>query len=76
MNALRGKLAFLVLGFSGLSVHAQSLESYRKLLTPQVRSDKLVPPQHLDDYVKDGKLSISLNDAVKLALENNSSVRI
>jgi outer membrane protein TolC len=76
MNALRSKTAFLVLVSIGLSARAQSPESYRKLLTPQVRSGKLSPPQHLEDYVRDGKLSISLDDTVKLALENNSSIRI
>ena len=76
MNALRSKTAFLVLVSIGLSARAQSPESYRKLLTPQVRSGKLSPPQHLEDYVRDGKLSISLDDTVKLALENNSNIRI
>jgi outer membrane protein TolC len=55
---------------------AQSPESYAKLLTPQVRSGKLMPPQHIADYAKTGKLSISLEDAVRLSLENNSNVRI
>jgi outer membrane protein len=76
MNAFRSTTAFLLLVSIGQSAHAQSPESYRKLLTPQVRSSKLSPPEHLADCIKDGKLSISLDDAVKLALENNSSVRI
>jgi outer membrane protein TolC len=66
----------LVLVSIGLWGRAQSPESYRKLLTPQVRSGKLTPPQHFDECVKDGKLSISLDDAVRLALESNSSVRM
>ena len=57
-------------------MQAQSPESYRKLLTPQVHSDKLAGPQHLADYVKDGKLSLSLEAAVRLAIENNSNIRI
>jgi len=76
MNVFRGKVVFFVLLSIGLSSRAQSSESYRKLLTPQVRSGKLAPPEHLADYVKDGKLSISLDEAVRLALENNSSIRI
>jgi outer membrane protein TolC len=76
MNVFRGTVVFLVLLSIGFSSRAQSSESYRKLLTPQVRSGKLAPPGHLGDYVKDGKLSISLDDAVRLALENNSSIRI
>ncbi|HEY7351354.1 MAG TPA: TolC family protein [Terriglobales bacterium] len=55
---------------------AQSHESYRELLTPQVRSPKLSGPQHLRDYVRDGKLRLSLNDAILLTLENNSSVHV
>ncbi len=76
MNILRVKIVLLVLLSISLRGRAQSAESYRKLLTPQVRSGKLMPPQHFDEYVKDGKLSIGLGDAVKLALENNSGVRI
>ena len=76
MNNLRAKIVLLVLVSIGLWGRAQSPESYRKLLTQQVRSGKMTPPQHFDEYVKDGKLSISLDDAVRLALENNSGVRI
>jgi outer membrane protein len=55
---------------------AQQDESYPKLLTPQVRSDKLGAPQHLRNYVVDAKLRLSLRDAVVLTLENNSTVRV
>ena len=55
---------------------AQKGEGYRDLLTPQVRSDKLGAPEHLKSYLVDGKLRLSLRDAVVLTLENNSSVRI
>src|SRR5262245_28703843 len=54
----------------------QSPESYRGLLTEQVLSSKLPGPQHLKDYVADGKLRLSLHDAVLLTLENNSLVRV
>jgi len=56
--------------------HAQSRESYSALLTPQVKSGKLQPPQHLHDFVKDGKLALRLRDAILLAIENNSSIQI
>ena len=59
-----------------LSSQAQSAESYRGMLTARVRADKLPPPQHLQDYVQDGKLSLSLRDAILLTLENNSNVQI
>jgi len=59
-----------------LSAQAQSPESYRGMLTPRVRADKLPPPQHLTDYIQDGKLTLGLRDAILLTLENNSNVQI
>jgi outer membrane protein len=44
--------------------------------TPQIRSGKLEGPQHLRSYVIEGKLRLSLRDAVVLTLENNSEVRV
>ena len=61
---------------TSLTASAQSNESYRGLLTAQVRSAKTATPQHLHDYVVDGKLKLSLHDAVVLALENNSAIRV
>jgi outer membrane protein len=55
---------------------AQSPESYRGLLTAHVRSDKLTEPAHLQAYVQDGKLTLSLRDAILLALENNSNISL
>src|SRR3984885_3486172 len=55
---------------------AQKGETYHDLLTPQVRSDNLGAPEHLRNYVVDGKLTLGLRDAVVLTLENNSGVRI
>src|SRR5579863_3325170 len=55
---------------------AQQREGYGDLLTPQVRADKLAAPEHLRKYVVDGRLRLSLRDAVVLTLENNSTVRI
>jgi outer membrane protein TolC len=55
---------------------AQSPESYSALLTQRVKSGKLSPPAHVQDYVIDGKLHLRLEDAVRLALENNSNIRI
>src|ERR1700677_3438065 len=59
-----------------LSADAQSAESYSALLTQRVQSGKLSPPAHVQDYVIDGKLHLRLQDAVRLALENNSNIRI
>jgi outer membrane protein TolC len=55
---------------------AQAPETYRDMATKAIRAGKLSPPEHLKDYVKDGKLTLSLHDAIVLALENNSSIRI
>lgn len=55
---------------------AQQHEGYRDYATAQVRSDKLGAPEHLRNYVTDGKLRLSLRDAVVLTLENNSLIRI
>jgi outer membrane protein len=36
----------------------------------------MAPPEHLKNYVKNGKLTLSLRDAILLTLENNSNIRI
>ena len=59
-----------------LSSPAQSPESYRGLLTARVRSDKTPAPSHLEAYVQDNKLTLSLRDAILLALENNSNIAL
>src|SRR5947199_3952612 len=51
-------------------------EGYRDYATPQIRSGKLEWPQHLRSYVIEGKLRLTLRDAVVLTLENNSAVRV
>lgn len=59
-----------------LPMWAQKGEGYHDLMTPQTKSDKLEMPEHLRNYVVDGKLHLSLRDAVVLTLENNSLVRV
>ena len=76
MKFYRLGISCLFLTLSILPARAQSRETYHGLLTQQVRSDKLPGPQHLGDYVSEGKLRLSLRDAVLLTLENNSAVRI
>jgi outer membrane protein len=72
----RPVILLLVLSLALLTGRAQSVTSYRSALPQQVRSGKLRGPQHLNDYVKDGKLSLNLRDAILLALENSSDVEI
>jgi len=76
MKLFRPALSLLSLLIAISPAWAQSPESYRGLLTPQVRTGKMAPPEHLKDYVKNGKLSLSVRDAILLALENNSNIRI
>ncbi len=66
-------LAFLTLL---LPLHAQSLKNYRRALPQDVLSGKLADSHHLGDYVVNGKLTLGLRDAILLALENNSNVRV
>ena len=58
------------------TMQAQSGENYRSLLTARVRSQSLPPSSHLKAYIQDGKLRLSLRDAILLALENNSEIQI
>jgi outer membrane protein TolC len=76
MKFIRFYLVFLFALVTLLPVRAQSPESYRGMMTARVRADKLPPPQHLNDYVQNGKISLGLRDAILLTLENNSNVQI
>ena len=76
MNYSRLGLSACLLLFFLLPSWAQKGEGYGDLLTGQVRSDKLGEPAHLKSFVVDGKLKLSLRDAIVLTLENNSAVRI
>ena len=62
--------------FSIIPLWAQRGESYGTLMTPTTRSGKLGSPESLRNYVVDGKLRLSLRDAIVLTLENNSQVRV
>ena len=76
MNYSRLGLSACLLLFFLLPSWAQKGEGYGDLLTGQVCSDKLAEPAHLKSFVVDGKLRLSLRDAIVLTLENNSAVRI
>ncbi len=76
MKCGRRGLLLLVLSLSVLTGRTQSLKSYRSALPEEVRSGKLRGPQHLADYVNDGKLSLSLRDAILLTLENSSDIQV
>jgi outer membrane protein len=74
-NVVSG-VVFLLLFIFVSPGFAQSWSDYRKALPPSVRSGAAPAPQHLNDYVVDGKLTLTLHDSILLALENNSNVRL
>jgi outer membrane protein len=76
MRLFRRALSLLLILIFTSPAWTQSPESYRGLLTQQVRTGKMAPPEHLKDYIRNGKLSLSLRDAILLTLENNSNIRI
>jgi outer membrane protein len=75
MKVYRLGLTVLILA-SILPAKAQIRETYHGLLTKQVNAAKLSEPQHLRDYVSEGKLRLSLKNAIRLTFENNSDIRI
>jgi len=69
-------VSFLVLTIFLSPCLAQNDGSYHQLITPRVLSGKLTAPENMRDYVADGKLRLSLHDAILLALDNNTDIRI
>jgi outer membrane protein TolC len=51
-------------------------ETFRGLTGPQTVSDTLPGPKYMREHVVDGKLRLTLQDAVVLTLANNSNVRL
>jgi outer membrane protein len=76
MRSIRFVFVLLFALAAVLPASPQSPESYRGMLTARVRADKLPHPQHLQDYVQNGELSLTIRDAILLTLENNSNVQI
>jgi len=76
MRRSRAALLACLLMILTRPIWAQTGEGYGDLMTAQVRSGKLGPPEHIRSYIVDGKLRLSLRDAVVLTLENNSFVRV
>ncbi len=62
-----------------VTLPAQTLrerETFRGLTNPDVITDTLPGPKYMSEHVVDGKLRLSLQDAVVLTLANNSNVRL
>jgi outer membrane protein len=51
-------------------------ETFRGLTNPQAVTDTLPGPKYMREHVVDGKLRLTLQDAVILTLANNSNVRL
>jgi HAE1 family hydrophobic/amphiphilic exporter-1 len=75
MKTRLGALGWLLLS-SLVSAWGQSRENFHNFLTQQVRSTKLPGPAHLQDCVHEGKLQLTLHDAILLTLENNSAIQV
>jgi len=76
MKLFRFPASGLFLLLALVPARAQTPETYRGLLTQKLLSDRVPAPEHLRDYLADGKLRLGLHDAVLLTLANDSNVRI
>ncbi len=63
----------------GVPAQAQEAPRFERLLgigTRQKPAPPLAPPQGLQDHVANGKLVLSLDDTIRLALSNNTDIRL
>src|SRR6266576_6112395 len=63
----------------GVPAQAQEAPRLERLLgvgTRQMPAPPLAPPQGLQDHVANGKLVLSLDDTIRLALSNNTDIRL
>jgi outer membrane protein len=73
--------AFSILALMPHATRAQSAPFptptwFREVVKRPAGLSQLSGPEHLRDYVVDGKLRLSLDQAIQLALANNTSIRI
>jgi outer membrane protein len=69
----------ILLCLAGSILPAQTVrerETFRGLTNPQTLSETLPGPKYMQEHVADGKLRLTLQDAVVLTLVNNSNVRL
>src|SRR6266480_704994 len=63
----------------GVPARAQEAPRLERLLgigTRQKPASLLAPPQGLQDHIANGKLVLSLDDTIRLALSNNTDIRL
>lgn len=69
----------ILLCLAGGMLQAQTVrerETFRGLTNPQTASETLPGTKYMQEHVVDGKLRLTLQDAVIVALANNSGVRL
>ena len=80
MRVLRFMFALIALlvapSFSALAQNAPRLERVLGISGRQKPAGPLPSPQGLQDHVANGKLVLSLDDSIRLALSNNTDVRL
>lgn len=77
MNRFVRNLTLLLCLAAGAAAQTFPTPSYMKqLFAPQDAPSQLAAPQALEQYTVDGKLTLSLQDAIRLTLLNNTEVRI
>ena len=72
-------VATLLLAGCGVSTRAQNASPLETVLGISGRhkpAAPLLPPQGLQDHVVDGKLVLSLDDSIRLALSNNTDIHL
>ncbi len=72
-------VANLFLALCGVSSWAQNASTLERVLGISGRQKPAVPllaPQDLKDHVVDGKLVLSLDDSIRLALSNNTDIHL
>jgi len=68
--------SLLIPGLPARAQNAPRLERWLGIGTHQKPAPPLAPLQGLQDHVSNGKLVLSLDDAIRLALANNTDVRL
>jgi outer membrane protein TolC len=76
MKFIRFGVFLLAAGWAAHNGLGQSGENYKSLLTARVRSDKLASSDRIKAYVENGRIRLSLRDAILLTLQNNSNIQI
>src|SRR5204863_5448175 len=63
-------------GVPAQAQEAPPLERLLRIGTRQMPAPPLAPPQGLQDHVANGQLVLSLDDTIRLALSNNTDIRL